>query len=219
MNRARLAVHFGMKLLPCVPPCVLAVVVLPSLLTCANAAFVITFDDIPNTYGFGALMPADYAGFAWGPDWALYTEDHYRLGYGNSYGPPSSPMLAHNGGGVHLLEWTVSRDTPFRFLSVEVSTFSQFDAFQPWSSTSLTVEGYAGATLVGSITMPLTVGFQTFNADFNNIDKLVFLNDGTRDHYWALDNITYTEVPEPAATGLIAGLGLVAFGLCRRVRG
>ncbi len=209
------AVFLDMKLILPAAKCILAAFALPSLLSSANAALVITFDDLPG--GYGALVPASYAGFTWGPGWALYTDAIYQGPYGNTYGPPSPPNFVFPTGSAPCR--VVSSPTPFNFISAEVSTVSINDAFYDWSSTSITVEGYNGAFLVGSVTIPLTVGFQTLTANFDSIDSLVFCNDGIPGHYyWALDNITYTEVPEPAATGLLAGLGLAAFGLCRRVR-
>ncbi len=212
---AVVAVFLDMKLILPAAKCILAAFAVPSLLSSANAALVITFDDLYG--GYGALVPSSYAGFTWGPDWALYTDAIYQGPYGNTYGSPSPPNFVFPTGVAPSR--IVSSPTLFNFISAEVSTFSMNDAFYDWSSTSITVEGYNGASLVGSVTMPLTVGFQTLTANFDSIDSLVFSNDGIPGHYsWALDNFTYANVPEPAALTVIAGLGLVGFGAFRRVR-
>ncbi len=39
--------------------------------------------------------------------------------------------------------------------------------------------------------------------NFENVDKIVFHNDGNAEHWWIMDNFAYTPIPE--ATTMIAG--------------
>ena len=43
------------------------------------------------------------------------------------------------------------------------------------------------------------------------VTQLTFLNDGTAGHYWLVDNINYSTVPEPAGLALFGG-GLLVLG-------
>jgi hypothetical protein len=85
------------------------------------------------------------------------------------------------------------------------------------SATSLTLEGYNGANLVGTATIPLSFSAFVYTpVNFNNITELEFIGVGPNSgsgwvEYWGMDNLEYTPVPEPISM-IFFGTGLVAVG-------
>jgi hypothetical protein len=183
------------------------------LVSVTQASIVVTFDDLPTPTNEGGqyygTIPTNYAGLIWN-GWEVANGNDYRNVYNNTYLPPTLPNFAYNGSGVMTV--TTSNGGLFDFWGAEVSTWAQNDAFQGFSSTTLTVEGYKGNTLVGSYTMNLSSNkYDPFNTNLQNINELVFKNDGVDGHWWILDNFTYDPIPEPAAIiiwSLLGGLGI-----------
>ena len=82
-------------------------------------------------------------------------------------------------------------------------------------STTVTINGYDGAALVGTYTATLTRDFTWLaTPGLVGLTSVQFLNDGNTAPYgnfWVGDNFTFTPVPEP--TTMIAGaLLLLPFG-------
>jgi hypothetical protein len=184
-------------------------------------ATIVTFDDLatPNTGGGASdwgLVPTSYAGLTW-TGWEVTKADgttgSYQAAYNNSYGSPSSPNFAYNGGSGN---YTVSTSgSAFNFNGAQVTSFVQNDTYQGWSSQSLTVNGYNGATLIGTWTGSLSANsFVALPAaaQFQGVTSVEFVSDNVNGGtYWGLDNFDYTPVPEP--TTIISGvLMLLPFG-------
>ena len=170
------------------------------------SATIINFDDLAN-----GTIPSSYQGFSWS-GWAAFDGLSYQTSYGNTYGGTSANKFGYNGGGALIV--TTTGGGLFNFNGADVSTWAQNNSFAGFSSHTLTVKGYNGVTLVGSVTVNLsTTQFLPLVANFNGINKLEFDNDGTDGHWWLLDNFTYNAaVPEPA-TVMAGALLLIPIGL------
>ena len=131
--------------------------------------------------------------------------------YNNTYGTPSSPNFAYNGGDGYK---TISTSgTAFNFDGAYVTSFAQNNGYQSFSSQNLTINAYNGASLVGTWTGSLSpssfVALPTA-AHFLNVTSLEFISDA-EGKYWGLDDFAFSAVPEP--TTMIAGaLLLLPFG-------
>ena len=182
----------------------------------ANAVpVVITFDDLSANIndGYGMLyneIPQNYQGLVWTPynivsGWNVNSGSTYKSVFKNTYDPVSLGNFASNSGAAIA---SVS-GTTFNFDGAYFSTWADHDGFTSWSATSVTVEGYNGTTLVGSITMNLSSnGYTWLNAGFKNITKIDI--NGGNGKYWIMDNFT---IPEPATIGI---LSLGALSLFRK---
>lgn len=176
------------------------------ILGCGSAwAGVLTFGPATTPGNFNG-MPANYGGFVWGPNWGVMSNGYYDSVYQNSYGAPSGAAASNEGG---VLSVTTSSNSVFNFDGALFSAFAANDSFQGFSSTTITVNGYNGTTLVGSATMNLTPnGFTYLNASLNGVDRLDFLSSGSP-QWWLMDNFTYNSTPEPGSL-LLFGTGLLA---------
>lgn len=194
------------------------------------SAAIVNFDDLPTLFSGSDIanwgdVPASYDGLAWS-GWEVLQADggsgSYQSVYKNSYGAPSGPNFAYNGGDG--FETITTGGQLFDFNGALVTSFAYDDQYTSYSSHNLTVEGYNGATLVGAVTVSLSpssfVALPS-TADFQNVTTVVFISDGTGE-YWGLDNFSYTPVPEP--TTMIAGallllpLGVSTLRILRRFR-
>ena len=179
------------------------------------AGSIIHFDDLAGDTTFAN---SNYAGFDWGDNWETVDEDTYQTNFSNSYGAVSSANMASNTNGFR--EITTMNGGDFDFIGVYATGWAEFDSTAPFTSSTLTVEGWDDGVLVGSVTVGLSTDqFDWVAAGFNSIDTLVFLNDGQNEHYWLIDDFTYNmetfAVPEPASAMVwVAGFGL----LCIRRR-
>lgn len=182
------------------------------VLASASHGAVINFDDLATTVLGGDFVPTNYAGFNWGFDWGLMNNADYNAGYGNSTVFPSLNNAVYNAYG--FLSVTMSGSQPFTFKGAQVATFAENDQFSSFSSTTLTIEGYNSGNLIYTKTVNLSpTAFQWFDADYQNIDTLVFLSEDYA-RWWVLDDFTYetggaSAVPGPAAAVPFA-LGLLA---------
>ena len=108
----------------------------------------------------------------------------------------------------------------FDFIGVYASGWAEFDDFAPFTSSTLTIEGWDDGVMVGDVTVNLSTDqFDWVAAGFNSVDTLVFKNDGQDGHWWLIDDFTFNmetfAVPEPASAMVwVAGFGL----LCVRRR-
>jgi hypothetical protein len=190
------------------------------------SATIVNFDDLatPNTDGpKWGTVPSSYQGMTW-TGWEVVKADggtlSYQTVYGNSYGAPSSPNFAYNGGTGYK---SISVESgSFDFGGARVTSFAQNNAYQSWSSRNLTIIAYNKEGSVGSTSVSLSASsFQPLPdaAMFQDITKLEFVGDGAG-KYWGLDNFEFTLSPEPTAppvpepTTMIAGAFLLLpFGL------
>jgi hypothetical protein len=176
-------------------------------------ANLITFDDLatPNSGGGVSnwgLVPNAYDGFNW-VGWEVTqgtgAGNSYVNVYNNTDSIPSDQNFIYNGGDGNLVV-TTSSGTEFDFLSAYLSSFVQNNTLQGFSATSVTIEGYLGATLVQSDTVDLTNQFVKYTfAGFTDIDTLKFTSTA-EGKYYGMDNFESAPVPEPA-TLLLMGLG------------
>ena len=202
-------------------PIAVSLLVLASLMAAPAVAGVLYFDDIP-TPGEAVPMPAGYGGFTWQSSvWGVESDIQYQGPlYLNTYGAFSSPNAAFNFNGVGTV--TVTRGAPFTFNGGYFTAWASEDDFAYWSSTSITVEGYASSVLVGSVSMPLrATGYDWLDAFFGDwVDELRF-HASAGATWWLMDNFTYDEagvIPEPSSALLLGG-GLLVLGLAvRRLR-
>jgi hypothetical protein len=185
-------------------------------MTITTHATVVTFDDLtPN----GVMeIPAGYQGFNWNSQFFALDEGLYKGFYRNSYSFPTSPNVAYNGYGVQ----SVSLDrngSLFNFNGAYFSTWATENKSDDSSSGRVTVTGFNGVNVVGSVSTDLPSDRFTFlEANFKGIDRLEFRNDGREGKWWVMDNIAYDRdpvptnaVPIPAAAWLLGSglLGLV----------
>jgi hypothetical protein len=187
----------------------LAVVALFALAVAPARAEVVNFDDLPVF----TIVPSNYAGLTWGPDWTVVDDAEYA-GYGNTYGAPSPRTAAYNGDGVLSVSLTSGAD--FDFIGAYFTGWASDDDYAPYTSTSITVEGYNGGSFVGSVSMPLSADrYDWLAANLRGVDELRFRNDGVDARWWLVDDLTYEPVPEPGTLALLGG-GLAGLFLRRR---
>lgn len=193
------------------------------------SADVVNFDDLILNVSGVLNVPAHYNGFVWGVSvgnpafFAIADSAYTGVGnYANSYGSPSGEnAVANYSGEVRAFR---SDGAPFDFNGADFSTWTSSDDLQTDSATSLTIEGYNGANLVGTASMNFAAGgYSWLQADLLGVTYLRFVGFspvpgiGTERTRWLMDNFTFNEspatVPIPAAAWLFGSgmLGLAGF--------
>jgi len=196
-----------------------------SMAAVANATL-FDFDDIP-CLGRTMRLPANYvpvgsdSSLTWSDSWHLLPPRSYEY-YANPYDQPSKPNTVYNYLGA--TELSITSVNPFDVTSVEFATLAMDGRMQAFSSASVTLAGYRKGQLVGEITVFLVTenflpaGFVLIQPNLRSIDTFLVRNDGQAGRYWVMDNLQMTPVPEPAALGLGAGLGLICLSGLRLAR-
>ena len=165
------------------------------------------FDDITTTGGW-ADVPSNYMGFTWAGDWEVMTQTFHNSTYGGTLTFPSSPNAAYNGDNTTNL-LTTTTETPITLDSLYASMFGPSATGR---STIVTVTGYLDASLVGSDTFNLSVGFTQYFPTFGLVDMVQFTGSSVTNYAYLVDDISITPVPVPGAV-LLGILGLSAVGI------
>ena len=161
------------------------------LMSLTGNAMATTLDFEFGPTGFVRLNTANpsYGGFTWESNWYQIDTGTYNSFYGNSVTAPSGDQFVFNGFGVASISATHS---PFNLQSAFFATWASNDGFAPFSSTTVTVEGYRNNVLQGSVSLNLTAGFQLLNIGLNNIDEFRVINDGASERWWLMDDLTFS---------------------------
>ncbi len=126
----------------------------------------------------GNQVPDGYGdpNFTYGGAWYAYGNVPYDSSYANTYGAPSG-AFAYNAFGDSPI--TISSSVPFTFNGVYASTWAENNQFQSFSSTTLEIQGFSGATLEGTVFANLSsTSFDFVSANFGHtVTSLVFTND------------------------------------------
>jgi hypothetical protein len=174
----------------------------------ANAATVLTFDDLPVS-SYYSIVPNGYGGLQW-YEFGIIDPQNYPMspgGYLN--GMVSARNVAFNAFGTSdgAMRGSIYLPTSRFDLNSAYLTAAWNDGLQ------MTALGFVGGSLTYSNTYTLTTTSPTL-IDFNflQIDRVDFISSGGTPHGYnaggtqvAFDNLAVT-VPEPASAGLL-GLG------------
>ena len=179
-----------------------------SLAVCLRAeAAVVDFDSFAD-----AQYPGAYAGFTWGSNIATDSEGHYAGRHAGAITFPSSAIALYNTHGDTLAAVTAA--SSFDFNGAYFSGW--YNDLAP--ATTITLNGYDNADLVGSVTYAIGNEFSWCAANFPHVNKVEFVSSNSG-NWWLMDNFSYNEslpaVPEPASVALV-GLGVAASALVRR---
>jgi len=183
-------------------------------------ATIIKFDDL--NYSDQAIpgYPSSYSGLYWANVYVYNATDNpENLTSGYQYSVISPKNVAFNGGGSPI---TISSDTPFTFNSAYLTSVWR-DNLQVEVIGSL--GGVPVPTYDHTFTLSATANtLETFN--YVGVDSVEFIPTGgtfhdgyTNDYgtYFAMDNLTVNEVPEPG-TWVAAALLLAAIAFNQRDR-
>jgi len=179
---------------------------LVSIAGLANATIIsINFDDLDAEAAGWIVLPTNYQGFTWTGGWEVEGQAGSQgwLTYNNQYNFPSLKNAAYNDTGAAVS--TLSSSMAFSLDSLSVASWGLNNAFQSWSTRTLTIEGYLGATQVYSVPISLGLGFAPITSFAGlSVDKVDFkAASGT---WWLVDDISIRQVPEPATLAIL-GLG------------
>lgn len=189
------------------------IAVVLSLLALPAMAVVVNFDDLgtPNAYPQANDFGPFYAGFSWN-GWEVMNQSTYQAIYHDATPLPSNPNFAYLGYDPGET-WTISSVDPFNFLGAQ---FAYWPSIGTLAANSVTVRGYLGANLVGTVSTGQLSLVWAGSGGISGVDKLVFsTSPGSK--YFRMDNFSYDAVPEPLSL-FLGGSGLVGFGLLKRWR-
>ncbi len=189
-------------------------------------AAVLSFDDIcgeGNLCGDKGMLlsksATNYGGFTWDDTFAVFSNTVYAL-YDNNYGAPSGKNAVGNAYGA-VKSVSFNGGSTFNFMGADFAGWTYKNVAYNFTSTSITVKGFNGDSLMGEIIFDLskTIGsYHQFTANLNGINRLEFSSSG-EGKWWLMDNFKYSlnapvsAVPIPASIWLLGSAlaGLVSF--------
>ena len=170
----------------------------------ATKGFALTLDFEGQSFETRTLLKdTGYGGFIWDDNIVAVENSYYKNTYGNTIDFPSNDIAVANGYGTSLV--SISRNEPFDFIGAYFSAFAGNDQMVSSSSTTITLKGYNGATLVGSSTFILSPEFSFLEVNFDSITR-VELQASDDERWWVMDDFEYrlpnAVVPEPQSIGM-----------------
>jgi hypothetical protein len=194
---------------------------------CRAATVTLDFVGLPCESSFSGT----HLGYTFNSAWSTECNGDYASSWGNAVPGDlaSSGAAAGNNYIDPSLVPTITRAQPFNLLGGSASSFLIGDAFDVFlSSQLLEIDGYLGATLVGSITMDfssLAAGYSAITGSLLGVNSLVFNTSGfPLTNAWLVDHLELSdaampEVPEPSSLLLSAtALALTGVAVKRRRR-
>ena len=173
-------------------------------------ATVLTFDDLPTS---GVDVPNGYGGLNW-TNFGYLDGVNYPNKSGFQVAAVSPNNVAFNGGGAQATV-TSSGGNAFDFTGAYLTA--------AWNDgLSVEIQGYLNGVLEYDTTVhPSATAPTFFTFNYLNVDTLVLMSSGGTPHpgyagpgtQVAIDNFTFTAVPEPATFALMAVsfIGIAAY--------
>lgn len=182
-------------------------------------AEIITFDDIPAPAKIYDVHRPTYHNLVWSPSITLVPQVLF-YDFVPHLDSPSGHNAVVNIGDVSV---EISGMTSFQgayFMGSSAANGSH----QAYTSTSVTIEGWDGNSLVGTVSALLELtSFNFVGANFTGIDHITIKNDLIPGTVWIMDDFQFnapaSAVPEPSSFALLGLGGIVAaIGAYRRRR-